>query len=193
MSTFFRSLLVLWLAAASLTGARADDAYADTIKVFKAAGESSRFFDKSYGYAVFPTVGKGGIVIGGARGKGKVYARGAYIGDSVMTQVSVGLQLGGQAFSQIVFFQDKRALDEFTGTGFEFSAQASAVAITAGASASAGTAGASAGASGGKHDASTVATDFYKGMAIFTVAKGGLMYEVSVSGQKFDFTPAGRR
>jgi hypothetical protein len=110
-----------------------------------------------------------------------------------MTQISVGFQLGGQAFSQIVFFQDKRSLDEFTGTGFEFSAQASAVAITAGASASAGTTGASAGASGGKHDASTVATDFYKGMAIFTVAKGGLMYEISVGGQKFDFTPAGRR
>ena len=193
MSTFFRSLLVLLLAVTSLTGARADDAYADTINVFKGAGESSKFFDKSYGYAVFPTVRKGGVVIGGARGKGKVYARGAYIGDSVMTQVSVGLQLGGQAFSQIVFFQDKRALDEFIGTGFEFSAQASAVAITAGASASAGTTGASAGASGGKHDASTVAADFYKGMAIFTVAKGGLMYEVSVGGQKFDFTPAGRR
>ena len=78
MNTFSRFLLVLLFAAASVTGARADDAYADTIKVFKSAGESSKFFDKSYGYAVFPTVGKGGIVIGGARGKGKVYARGAY-------------------------------------------------------------------------------------------------------------------
>ena len=86
----------------------------------------------------------------------------------------------------------KRALDEFTVTGFEFSAQASAVAITAGASASAGTAGASAGASGGQHDASTVSTNFYKGMAIFTVAKGGLMYEASIGGQKFTFTPARR-
>ena len=193
MNVLTRTFLVLLLGSLFSAFARADDAYAETIRVFKAAGESSKFFDKSYGYAVFPTVGKGGLVIGGARGKGKVYARGAYVGDSVMTQISVGFQLGGQAFSQIVFFQDKRSLDEFTGTGFEFSAQASAVAITAGASASAGTTGASAGASGGKHDASTVATDFYKGMAIFTVAKGGLMYEISVGGQKFDFTPAGRR
>lgn len=193
MNVLTRRLFALLLGGLAASFVQADDSYAETIRVFKSAGESSKFFDKSYGYAVFPTIGKGGLVIGGARGKGKVYARGAYIGDSVMTQVSVGFQLGGQAFSQIVFFQDRRALEEFTGTGFEFSAHASAVAITAGASASAGTTGASAGASGGKHDASTVATDFYKGMAIFTVAKGGLMYELSVAGQKFDFTPAGRR
>lgn len=193
MKLLGQTLALVLLGVFSTTLARADDAYAETIRVFKAAGESSKFFNKSYGYAVFPTIGKAGLVVGGAHGKGKVYARGAYIGDSAMTQLSIGFQLGAQGFSQIVFFQDKRALDEFTGTGFEFSAQASAVAITAGASASAGTTGASAGASGGKHDASTVATDFYKGMAIFTVAKGGLMYEVSVGGQKFEFTPAGRR
>ncbi len=192
MKIFVKSFLFLLLGALTGSLARADDAYADTIRVFKGAGESSKFFGRSYGYAVFPTIGKGGIVVGGAHGKGKVYARGAYLGDATMTQLSVGLQLGGQAFSQIVFFEDKRALDEFTGTGFEFSAQASAVAITAGASASAGTAGASAGASGGQHDASTISTNFYKGMAIFTVAKGGLMYEASVGGQKFTFTPARR-
>lgn len=105
-----------------------------------------------------------------------------------MTQLTVGLQLGGQAFSQIIFFEDKRAFDEFTNGNFEFGAQATAVAITAGASAAATTTGDSASASGGKHDATTVGK-YHNGMATFTVAKGGLMYEASVGGQKFSYTP----
>jgi lipid-binding SYLF domain-containing protein len=164
------------------------DEYDDTIKVFRDAGESGTFFANSYGYAVFPTIGKGGIGIGGAYGKGRVYAKGAYVGDTSMTQLSVGFQLGGQAYSQIIFFEDKRAFDEFTGGNFEFGAEASAVAITAGVSAEATTTGSSAGASGGKHDATTVGK-YYKGMAVFTVAKGGLMYQASVGGQKFSYTP----
>jgi lipid-binding SYLF domain-containing protein len=104
--------------------------------------------------------------------------------------LTVGLQLGGQAYSQIIFFEDKRAFDEFTSGNFEFGAQASAVAITAGASATASTTGSSAGASGGQHDASTKEIGgYYKGMAVFTVAKGGLMYEASIGGQKFSYTP----
>jgi len=165
------------------------DDYQETIQIFRDAGESGTFFGKSYGYAVFPTIGKGGIGIGGAYGKGRVYAGGEHVGDTSMTQVTLGFQLGGQAYSQIIFFEDKRAFDEFTGGNFEFGAQASAVAITAGASAEATTTGGgSAGASGGKHDATTVG-DYYKGMAVFTVAKGGLMYEASIGGQKFSYTP----
>ena len=164
------------------------DNYQETINVFKNAGASGGFFDSAYGYAVFPTIGKAGIGVGGAHGKGRVYAGGKHVGDSSMTQLTVGFQLGGQAFSQIIFFQDKRAFDEFTGGNFEFSANANAVAITAGASASASTAGSSAGASGGKHDATT-AGSYNKGMATFTVAKGGLMYEASIGGQKFSYTP----
>ena len=161
------------------------DKYADTIEVFEGAvvGE---FFETSYGYAVFPTIGKGGIGVGGAHGKGRVYVGGDHVGDTKMTQLSVGFQLGGQAFSQIIFFQDKRAFEEFSSGNFEFGAQAQAVALTAGASATATTTGKAAGASGGQHDASTVG-DYYKGMAIFTVAKGGAMYEASVSGQKFSY------
>ncbi|MBP9034665.1 MAG: hypothetical protein KBG29_12270 [Pseudomonadales bacterium] len=103
-----------------------------------------------------------------------------------MTQLSIGLQAGAQAYSQIIFFEDKRAFDEFASGSFEFGATATAVAITAGVSASAGTTGAGAGASGGKHDASTTSIGgFHKGMAVFTVAKGGLMYEASIGGQKF--------
>lgn len=182
-----RKLLFALLLIFPITQVLADD-YADTIKVFREAGESGQFFKKSYGYAVFPTIGKGGIGIGGAHGSGRVYAGGKYVGDTSMTQITVGFQLGGQAFSQIIFFKDKRAFNEFIGGNFEFGAQAAAVAITAGASAQATTTGSSAGASGGKHDAKTTG-NYHRGMAIFTVAKGGLMYEASVGGQKFSYTP----
>ena len=164
------------------------DRYQDTIKVFRDAGQSAQFFDKCYGYAVFPTIGKGGIGVGAAHGSGRVFADGQYVGDTKMTQISIGLQLGGQAYSEIIFFEDKRAFDEFTNGNFEFGAQATAVAITAGASAQAGTTGAGAGASVSKNDSTTVG-QYNKGMAVFTVAKGGLMYEASVGGQKFKYTP----
>ncbi|UCH72731.1 MAG: hypothetical protein JSU82_10100 [Rhodospirillales bacterium] len=164
------------------------DEYQDTIEVFQEAGESGGFFETAYGYAVFPTIGKGGIGIGGAYGKGRVYAAGTHVGDTSVAQLTIGLQLGGQAYSEIIFFQDKRAFDEFTSGNFEFSAQATAVAITAGASAQATTTGSSAGASAGKRDATTVGS-YHKGMAVFTVAKGGLMYEASIGGQKFGYTP----
>jgi lipid-binding SYLF domain-containing protein len=186
MSVLKRLSLILLVTALPIANSWADD-YQNTIKVFKNAGESGSFFDNSYGYAVFPTIGKGGMGIGGAHGKGRVYEKGTYIGDSSMTQITFGLQLGGQAYSQIIFFQDKRALKEFTGGNFEFGAQATAVAITAGASATASTSGSSAGASGGQNDANTVGK-YNKGMAVFTVAKGGLMYEASIGGQKYDYT-----
>ncbi len=176
--------LVLFIPPAAF----ADD-IADTIKMFKEAGASAQFFRSSYGYAVFPTVGKAGFMLGGSHGKGKVFERGKYIGDATMTQLSVGLQMGGQAFSQIIFFQDKRALQEFISGNFEFGAQAEAVALTSGVSASATTAGSSATASGGKNNASTIGNKYNKGMMVFVIAKGGLMYEASIGGQKFTFTP----
>ncbi len=186
-----QACLLGMLLALPLAGAWAEESeeakYRDTIKVFQDAGESGGFFGNSYGYAVFPTIGKAGLVVGGAYGKGRVYAGGTHVGDTSMTQMSLGFQAGGQAYSQIVFFEDKRAFDEFTSGEFEFGAQATAVAITAGVSAGATTTGSSAGASGGKHDATTVGS-YHKGMAVFTVAKGGLMYEASVSGQKFSYT-----
>jgi lipid-binding SYLF domain-containing protein len=167
--------------------ASADD-YSDTVKLFKDAGESNSFFARSYGYAVFPNVGKGGMGIGGAYGKGKVYAGGKAVGKTSMTQLSIGFQLGGQGYSMIIFFEDKRAFEEFTSGNFEFGAQASAVAITAGATAGAGTAGASAGASAGKKDASNVG-EYYKGMATFVIIKGGAMYEAAIAGAKFSYKP----
>jgi lipid-binding SYLF domain-containing protein len=164
------------------------DSYSDTIELFRHAGASASFFENCYGYAVFPTVGKGGLGIGGAHGSGRVFERSEPVGSSTMTQVSVGLQLGGEAFSQIIFFQDKRAFKEFTRGHFEFGAGVSAVVITAAASASAGTTGPSAAASGGKKDATT-AGKYHKGMAVFTIVKGGAMYEMSVAGQKFSYKP----
>jgi lipid-binding SYLF domain-containing protein len=164
--------------------------YTDTVNLFRNAGESASFFRRSYGYAVFPTVGEGGLLVGGALGKGRVYLHGRYVGDTTMGQVSVGFQAGGKAYSQIIFFQNKRAVDEFESGSFAFAAGASAVAITAAASASAGTNGTAAEASGGEKNAR--ATGHYEnGMAVFTIAKGGLMYAATIAGQKFSYTPRG--
>jgi lipid-binding SYLF domain-containing protein len=183
-----RSVLALVVLLA-VSGVASANKYVDTIALFKNAGESSNFFNSAYGYAVFPTIGKGGLIVGGAHGSGHVYEKGTYIGNTSMTQLSVGFQAGGQAYSQIIFFEDKRALDEFTNGNFEFEAGVSAVAITAAAGGTAGTSGASAGASGGKKDATTVGSAYYKGMAVFTIVKGGAMYQATVAGQKFTYDP----
>ena len=164
--------------------------YEDTISLFKNAGESAAFFQHSYAYAVFPNIGEGGFVVGGAFGKGRVYVHGQLVGDATMKQLSVGFQAGGKDYSQIIFFQDKRALDQFESGSFEFSAGASAIAVTAGANASVGTNGVTSGASAGKRDANTDGI-YNDGMAVFTIAKGGLMYAAALAGQKFTYKARG--
>ncbi len=124
------------------------------------------WFETATAYAVFPRVGKAGIGIGGARGKGLVIQGDKTIGRASLTQITIGFQLGGQVYSEYVFFRDQTALDDFKRGNFELGAQVSAVAVTAGASADA---------------------DYSKGVAVFTIAEGGLMYEASVGGQKFKF------
>jgi lipid-binding SYLF domain-containing protein len=181
--TLSAALLVILAQAPTLALA---DEYSDTIRVFRAAEESGKFFAGAHGYAVFPRIGKGGIGIGGAYGKGRVYQKGKYIGDTSMTQLSVGFQLGGQGFSQIIFFENEAALKRFTAGEFEFGAEASAVALTAGAGAKASTAGTAAGASVDKNKAKVVGA-YNNGMAVFTVVRGGLMYEAAIAGQKFKF------
>jgi lipid-binding SYLF domain-containing protein len=163
------------------------DKFVKTIEVFQKSNQVKPFFDSAYGYAVFPTIGKGGIGIGGAYGKGQVYRQGKATGTVSMFKGSFGLQLGGQAFSEMIFFKDKRAYDDFTSGQFEFDASASAVAITAGAQVKAGTEGATAGASAGPATGEQAETNYYKGMAVFVHAKGGLMYELSIGGQKFTY------
>lgn len=183
-----RILIVLLALGASVTAfAGKDD---DTLALFRHAGQSETYFSRSYGYAVFPTIGKAGLGVGGAHGDGHVYANGKRIGRVSVTEVSVGLQAGGETYSQIVFFENKAALDAFTVGQFEFSAGVSAIAITASASATAGTEGAGAPASATKHDAATEG-GFHEGVAVFTIAKGGLMYTASLSGQKYHYR-AGR-
>ena len=176
MDRWFRLLLIFPLvgsvpATPAYAGwdANAEKKARETISLFKKKDPSLKpFFDKAHGYAVFPTVGKGAVGVGGAHGKGSVYKKGKFIGHASLTQITIGFQLGGQAYSEIIFFEDKETLEDFTQGNFELSAQASAVAATAGAAANA---------------------DYAHGVAIFTMTMGGLMYEASVGGQKFSFQP----
>ncbi len=138
----------------------------EAINKFKKISALKPYFKEAEGYAVFPNIGKAGIGIGGARGKGEVFEKDEVIGSTTVTQLSIGLQLGGQAFSQIIFFKDKKDLERFTQGNFEFGASASAALITEGANASA---------------------DYSDGVAVLTFSKGGLMYEASIGGQKFSY------
>jgi len=162
---------------------------AEVIANFRASDTVAPFFDNSYGFAVFPTIGKGGLIVGGAHGEGRVYVGDTVTGTTTVTQASIGLQAGGQAFSQIVFFENQAAYDSFTSGNFEFDAKAEAVAIKAGASAQTSTVGSTAGAGGdsGEGAGGQAAATYRKGTAIFTYAKGGLMAGAAVGGQKFKF------
>jgi len=128
-----------------------------------------KFFDESAGHAMFPAVGKGGFVVGGARGKGIVYQKTNVVGEAVMTQASIGAQAGGQAFSEVIFFETPQALKDFKAGKFEMSAEVSAVAAAEGAS---------------------KAAKYKNGVAVFTLANKGLMVQASIGGQKFKFIPA---
>lgn len=132
----------------------------------KADWKMEKHFNEAYGYVIFPNVGKGAIGIGGAAGNGVAYEQGAEVGMAKLTQVSIGFQWGGQAYREVIFFENKAAMDDFKANKVELSAQASAVAATAGASADA---------------------NYKEGVMVFTMQKGGLMYEASVGGQKFKF------
>ena len=136
------------------------------LQAFKEIPELEPFFEQANGFALFHNVTKGGMGIGGATGKGEVFQGGKVIGSTSLKQLSIGFQLGGQAFSEIIFFQKERDTDRFTERNFEFGAQASAVLITQGVS---------------------IETAYSDGIAVFTLAKGGLIYEASIGGQKFSF------
>ena len=150
----------------SKKGIKPDLKTIEALNKFKKISELKPYFKKAKGYAVFPNIAKAGIGIGGARGKGEVFKKDEVIGSTSVTQLSFGLQLGGQAFSQIIFFKEKKDLERFTQGNFEFGASASAALITEGANASA---------------------DYSDGVAVLTFSKGGLMYEASIGGQKFTF------
>lgn len=126
----------------------------------------AKLFNDSYGYIILPNVGKGGLGVGAASGNGVAFEQGKMIGFAKMTQVTVGLQAGGQAFSEVVFFEEKESFERFKANKVEMAAQVSAVAAASGASADA---------------------KYVDGVAVFTRTKGGLMYEASVGGQQFKF------
>jgi lipid-binding SYLF domain-containing protein len=141
----------------------------ETITKFKQADSSMKvFFEKANGYVVFPGIGKGGFIVGGGHGDGWVYEKGRHIGRASMTQLTVGAQIGGQSYREIIFFGDKKTLDDFKKGNWELSAQASAIMVKEGAS----------------KDAS-----YDHGVAVFTMPKKGAMAEASVGGQKFKYTP----
>lgn len=188
MKIIYRFSVILIAFALMLSTPALADKYNNTIEIFKKAEATQPFFKSAYGFAVFPTIGKAGIVVGGAYGKGQVYRGGKVTGETSMMKASIGLQLGGQAYSEMIFFEDERAYNDFTSGNFEFDLTASAVAITAGMQAKAGTEGASAGASAGPATGTQAKISYQKGMAVFIHTKGGLMYEASIGGQKFGFT-----
>ncbi len=166
------------------------DAYGDAVSLFRNAGASSALFGNCYGYAIFPTIGKGAFMVGGAHGSGRVFVHGRPVGDTSMNQLSVGFQAGGQAYSEIIFFENREAFERFSRGDFAFGADVGAVALTAAAGTSLGTEGANAHASADSRDAVT-AGRYYKGLAVFTIVKGGAMYQAAVAGQKFSYTPSG--
>lgn len=180
--------LTLLVAGAGWAAREVED-YSETINNFKKSSDVAPYFDTAYGYAVFPNIGKAGLGVGGSHGKGQVYRQGEVTGFSSLTHLSIGFQAGGQAYSQIVFFEDERAFNDFTSGNFEFDATASAIAISASAGASTSTEGTGAGASTGGSGGSHATIGYHKGMLVFVIGKGGLMYEAAIGGQKYSFKP----
>lgn len=171
ITTISLALLAIPLVTMAARAPAGDDMHErvlKTVEAFKTKDPGiKKFFNGAIGYAVFPVVGKGAAGIGGAHGSGELIVGGKAVGTVKLNQVTVGLQLGGESYSEIIFFNEQTTLDGFRHGDFAFAAQVSAVALTSGASANAA---------------------YRDGVAIFTEAKGGLMYEASVGGQKFSFT-----
>jgi lipid-binding SYLF domain-containing protein len=167
------SLMVLGLVAGCSTTSEKQDeitpkAQEAKTEFLKKDESLKTVFDKSAGYVIFPSVAKGALGVGAASGTGQLFEKDKAVGQAALTQVTIGFQAGGQAYSELILFEDQTALDNFKKGNFELSAQASAVAVTAGAGANA---------------------KYEKGIMILTMAKGGLMYEASVGGQKFSYKP----
>jgi len=152
--------------AEAITWELSTEAQSTKARFLKKDAGLRKFFDKSHSFAIFPSIGKGGLIIGGAHGKGEVYEAGKLVGTASMTQVTIGAQIGGQTFAEVIFFETAAALKRFKGSEYEFSAQISAVVAKEGASSGA---------------------DYRGGVAVFTMANKGLMAEASIGGQKFKF------
>jgi lipid-binding SYLF domain-containing protein len=166
------AVLLAGCSTAPTTAAKQEQLTARTQAAIEAAKKTDPslqgFFDSAVGYAAFPSVGKGGVGVGGAFGRGELFESGQPVGYCTLTQASIGLQLGGQTYTELIFFETRDALDRFKSGNFAFAAQVSAVALKSGASANA---------------------KYANGVAVFTMGEQGLMYEASVGGQKFSYQP----
>jgi lipid-binding SYLF domain-containing protein len=183
------AIIVMGALFANISTASEVEDYSSTINVFQQSLQVEPYFERNYGYAVFPTVGKGSLGVGGTYGRGQVYRGGEVTAIAKVMKMSIGFQAGVQVFSQIIFFEDEKAYNAFTRGQYEFSAQLSAVAVTAGGQAQAGSTGATAGISAGPRTGVQANTNYYKGMVVFVHAKGGLMFEAAIAGQKFSTEP----
>ena len=161
-------MISILLVVFSMTGLSQDndvDEARKAITEFKETNSDiNELFNSAYGYAIFPGIGKGGLGVGGAAGKGTIFKGGAPVADCKMSQVTIGFQAGGQKYAEVIFFENVEAYERFVGNKFEFAAQVSAVALKSGVSLDA---------------------EYADGMLVFTMAIGGLMYEASIGGQKF--------
>ncbi len=184
----FLVVVLLPLAAVGSTLPPAQD-YGTAIAVFQSSPAVQPFFDDSYGYAVFPTVAKGGFIFGVGYGPGQVYRHGQVTGKTSIIEGSVGFQVGIKTFRQIIFFRDKTAYDDFTSGSFEFDASVQAVIITAAADAQAGTGSITAGATITPQTGAQAKSRYVNGIAVFLHTLGGIMGELSVGGQRFGFEP----
>ena len=180
-------LLALALIFGISSFAVAAEDYSSTINVFRNSPIPAEYFKTAYGYAVFPTIGKAGFVVGGSYGVGQVYRGGKVTGKTSVIEGSIGFQAGGKAFSEIIFFKDESAYNEFISGNFEFDATAQAIVVTVGAEAQGGTTGVTAGASAGPKSDVQANPKYYKGTITFVHSLGGLMYELSIGGQKFTY------
>ena len=169
-SVLFVAMLLMSVTAVAQSDEKKEKIAADSheakAEFIKADPKMADLFSKAYGYVIFPNVGKGAIGVGGAAGNGIAYEKGTQVGTAKMTQLSIGFQGGGQAYREVIFFEKKAGLDRFKQNKLEFTAQVSAVAVKSGASANA---------------------KYVDGVMVFTMQKGGLMYEAAVGGQKFKF------
>ena len=189
INNYLLALFILTILVPNISIATEAEDYSKSIDVFRESPQAQPFFARSYGFAVFPAIGKGAFVVGGAYGKGQVYRGNKVTGITRLVKASIGLQIGGKSFSQIIFFEDKRAYDEFTSGEFGLDVEASAVIIVGGVSAQTGSSGTTAGESGRGKMGRQAEGKYRKGLAIFVRQQGGLMFEASVAGQKFSFKP----
>jgi hypothetical protein len=182
------ALVFAWLVSGAVAAQQVED-FSDAIAEFRAIPAVAPYFESSYGYAVWRRIARGGLGIGAATGRGQTYRNGRVTGFSRLVDVTIGFQAGGQAYRQIIFFENEAAYHEFTSGNFEFDATASAVAVTASAQASAGTQSSQASAGTSGIAGTGAVAGYHRGLQVFTMAVGGLMYQATIGGQKYNFTP----